>query len=77
MPVTKPLSSTIAIVESEVDHDPPMKGETKVVLFPIPVQHLRHFNLEINDYSIQKGNYELLIGSASDNIRLKTIATIK
>ena len=54
-----------------------LKGETKEVIIPIPVQHLRHFNLEINDYSIQKGNYELLIGSASDNIRLKTIATIK
>jgi beta-glucosidase len=53
-----------------------LKGETKEVFLSIPVSRLRHFNPDINDFSIVKGEYELLIGAASDNIKLKTIVSI-
>jgi beta-glucosidase len=48
------------------------KGETRVVTFQIPVSRLRHFSPEINDYVVAKGNYRLLIGASSDDIRLET-----
>jgi beta-glucosidase len=54
-----------------------IKGETKEVNIQIPVSRLRHFDLNINNYSVAKGNFELLIGSASDDIRLKEMLTIK
>ena len=54
-----------------------IKGETKDVTISIPVSRLRHFDLSMNDYSIAKGNFELLIGSASDDIRMKKTVTIR
>ena len=54
-----------------------IKGETKDIKFAIPVSRLRHYDLNINDYSVAKGKYELLIGSSSDDIRLKSSVTIK
>lgn len=54
-----------------------MKSETKEVPLVVPISRLRHFSPEVNDYAVAKGNYEILIGSASDDIRLKTIITIK
>jgi len=54
-----------------------VKDETKDVTITIPVSRLRHFDLSMNDYSIAKGNFELLIGSASDDIRMKKTVTIR
>ncbi|MFZ4546974.1 MAG: glycoside hydrolase family 3 C-terminal domain-containing protein, partial [Bacteroidales bacterium] len=54
-----------------------IKGETKDVTITIPVSRLRHFDSSMNDYSIAKGNFELLIGSASDDIRIKKTITIR
>lgn len=53
------------------------KGETRNISFAVPVGRLRHYNPEINDYSVSEGSYELLIGSSSDDIRLKTVLTVK
>jgi beta-glucosidase len=53
-----------------------LKGESKEVGISIPVQLLRHFNPEINACSVAHGSYELCIGAASDDIRLKTYVTI-
>ena len=53
------------------------KGETKDIKIAIPVSRLRHYDLNINDYSVAKGKYELLIGSSSDDIRLKSSISIK
>ena len=51
-------------------------GETKEVILSIPVSGFRHFNSELNDYSVATGNYEIQIGSASDDIRLRTMITV-
>jgi len=53
------------------------QGETKDISLSIPVARLRHFSTEINDYAVAKGSYELQIGAASDDIRLKTNISIK
>lgn len=54
-----------------------LKGESKEVVLKIPILRFRHFESEINNYSVAKGEYELLIGSASDDIKLKTKVYIK
>lgn len=54
-----------------------LKGETRNVILSIPTSRLRHYSSEINDYSIATGKYELQIGAASDDIRLKTNFRIK
>ena len=54
-----------------------LKGESKEVTIKIPVQRLRHFNPEINDYSIAGGKYELFVGASSDDIRLKTVFSVR
>ena len=54
-----------------------LKGESRDVKISIPVARLRHYDLNLNDYSVAKGTYELLIGAASDDIRLNTKISIK
>ena len=54
-----------------------LKGETKEVVISIPLQRFRHFDKGFNNYSVAKGKYELGVGAASDDIRLKTYVEIK
>lgn len=51
-------------------------GETKTVTFEIPVSDLRYWDESINDWNLENGNIELLLGSASDDIRLKAQVSI-
>jgi beta-glucosidase len=46
-------------------------GESKRVAVEIPVERFRFWDLTQHQYVVEQGNYELLIGSASDDIRLK------
>jgi beta-glucosidase len=68
----QPIKSLVAFQRTHF-----IKGETKDVIISIPVSRLRHFDLSMNDYSIAKGNFELLIGSASDDMRMKKTVTIR
>ncbi len=68
----KPIKSLVAFERVSFS-----RGESRVVRLAIPVSRLRHYNPEINDYSLAVGEYELLIGAASDDIRLKTSVTLK
>lgn len=45
-------------------------GETKTVTLEIPVSSLRYWNEDINDWALEDSDIELLLGSASDDIRL-------
>ena len=47
-------------------------GETKTVTPEIPVSSLRYWNEEINDWALEDSDIELLLGGASDDIRLRT-----
>ena len=53
------------------------KGESKVVTLEIPSIEFRHFDVKSGDYAIAKGNYELLVGAASNDIRGKQTVEIK
>jgi hypothetical protein len=37
----------------------------------IPVERFRYWNPEKKQYAVEPGSYELLIGAASDDIRLR------
>lgn len=52
-------------------------GETKTVTLEIPVKELRYWNEAVNGWDLDSCNIELLLGSASDDIRLSTQVRIK
>ena len=47
-------------------------NETKTVSITLPVSSLAYYDPTIGDFKIIPGNYEVLVGAASDDIRLKT-----
>ncbi len=51
-------------------------GESSQVTVEVPTQRLRYWDTEKKQYVVEPGNYEFLIGAASDNIRLKLPVTI-
>lgn len=51
-------------------------GETKTVTLEIPIDDLRFWNVEKNARDLEHGKLQLLLGSASDDIRQKAETTI-
>ncbi len=51
-------------------------GETKSVTLEVPVESLRYWNVDTDAWTLENGNIELLLGGASDDIRLKTQVAI-
>ena len=51
-------------------------GETKTVTLEIPADDLRYWNVDTNAWALEHGKLELLLGSASDDIRQKADASI-
>ena len=49
-------------------------GETKTVTLEFPVSELAHWDMETNEWVLEHGKIEILVGSASDDIR-QTIET--
>ncbi|MBR5568006.1 MAG: glycoside hydrolase family 3 C-terminal domain-containing protein [Bacteroidales bacterium] len=49
-------------------------GETKTVTLEFPVSELAHWDIEANEWVLEHGKIEILVGSASDDIR-QTIQT--
>ena len=47
------------------------QGQTARVTVQIPAERFRYWDTEKKEYVVEPGNYELLIGAASDDIRLK------
>ena len=46
------------------------RGKTSNVTFHIPVERMRFWDTSKKQYIVEPGDYELLIGAASDDIRL-------
>ena len=46
-------------------------GETRTVTLEIPADDLRYWNVDTNAWTLEHGRLELLLGSASDDIRQK------
>ncbi len=51
-------------------------GETKTVKLEIPLKDLRYWNVEKNAWDLEHGTLQLLLGSASDDIRQNADVTI-
>ncbi|HXR48983.1 MAG TPA: glycoside hydrolase family 3 C-terminal domain-containing protein [Candidatus Limnocylindrales bacterium] len=47
------------------------RGESKRIAIEVPAERLRYWSTEKKQYVVEPGNYEFLIGAASDDIRLK------
>jgi beta-glucosidase len=52
------------------------RGESKMVSIEVPATRLRYWDTEKKQYMVEPGDYEILIGAASDDIRLKLPMTI-
>ena len=52
------------------------RGESKMVAIEVPATRLRYWDTEKKQYVVEPGDYEILIGAASDDIRLKLPMTI-
>lgn len=52
-------------------------GETANVTFTLKSEDLMYWNEEINDFSLEPGFAEIIIGSSSANIKLKQSITVK
>jgi beta-glucosidase len=53
------------------------KGSVQTVQLKIPVQELQKWDLKENRWKLYPGNYNLLIGSSSQDVRLKSSITVK
>jgi beta-glucosidase len=53
------------------------KGETKSVSIDIDVAKLAYYDEAISDWNIEKGDYTIYIGTASNNIKKKINITVK
>ena len=52
------------------------RGESKTVTIEVPAERLRYWDTDKKQYVVEPGDYEFLIGAASDDIRLKLPLTI-
>ena len=53
------------------------KGESKTVQIPLKSEDLRYFDEVKNSFVVETGTYEVQIGASSEDIRLKTLLTVK
>ena len=51
-------------------------GKSAKVSLDIPVQRLRYWDTKKEDYTVEAGNYELMIGAASDDIRQRVAFSV-
>ncbi len=51
-------------------------GESKVVTVEVPAERLRYWDDNRKQYVVENGDYEFLVGAASDDIRLKLPMTV-
>jgi beta-glucosidase len=52
------------------------RGKSKKVTIEVPTERLRYWDTEKKQYVVEPGKYEILVGAASDDIRLKLPMTI-
>ena len=52
------------------------RGESSKLTIEVPTQRLRYWDMQKKQYVVEPGDYEILIGAASNDIRLKLPITI-
>jgi beta-glucosidase len=51
-------------------------GETKHLSFTLPASKLAYYQVAKKGFAVEPGKFDILVGSASDDIRLKTQVTV-
>ena len=54
-----------------------MAGETKSITLEIPVACLAFYDVKMHDFRVEPGVFDILVGSSSDDIRLRGEASVK
>ncbi len=52
-------------------------GETKKVTIPVQIGQLRYYDTQVGDYRVEPGNYTFLVGSSSQDIRLRVPVEVR
>ena len=52
------------------------RGESQTVTVEVPAKQLRYWDTEKKQYVVERGNYEFLVGGASDDVQLKLPAQV-
>jgi beta-glucosidase len=52
-------------------------GQSKTVSLEIPVKQLAFYDAKIHDFRVEPGIFDVLVGSSSDDIRLRGETTVK
>ena len=52
-------------------------GETKTVEIPFDEYTFRYFNVQSNAFEVEGGQYDIMVGSSSQDIRLRSTMTVK
>lgn len=52
-------------------------GKSETVSLAIPTERMRYWDTEAKQYVVEPGNYEILVGAASDDIRITLPFKIK
>jgi beta-glucosidase len=51
-------------------------GETRHVEFALPISQLAWYDIRKHDFAVEPGEFDILIGSSSDDIRLRDVLTV-
>jgi len=51
-------------------------GEVRHIEFALPINQLAYYDVRRHDFAVETGTFDVLVGSSSDDIRLKGILTI-
>ncbi|MCB2339145.1 glycoside hydrolase family 3 C-terminal domain-containing protein [Clostridium estertheticum] len=70
--VIRPLKELKAFEKVELK-----AGEDKTITLTLDKRAFAYYNLEIKDWHIESGNFEILVGASSKDIKLKEIVYIK
>ena len=64
--VVQPIKSLRAFQRIELQ-----AGETRSIHFALPISQLAYYDIHRKDFTVEPGAYTLMVGSSSDDIRLK------
>ncbi|MGQ1947739.1 glycoside hydrolase family 3 C-terminal domain-containing protein [Geofilum sp. OHC36d9] len=70
--VQRPLKQLVGFQRTSLD-----RGETKSIKFEVPISALMFWDEDCDEWQLEKGAFEFMIGASSKDIRLNKICTIK
>jgi beta-glucosidase len=52
-------------------------GESKTITLELPVSRLAFYDVKIHDFRVEPGIFDILVGSSSEDIRLRGEASVR